>query len=182
MKKWLFGCAMAMMTLSLAYGQQAGSAVRTVSSVDLARYVGKWYEVARFPNRFQMQCLGGVTAEYQKREDGRIDVINRCQKVDRTFEQVTGIARIVDASSNAKLKVRFAPAWLSWLPMVWGDYWVLALAPDYSYALVGEPSREYLWVLSRTPTLPENVYQQVLKQAQEQGFNVTKLLRTSQEK
>lgn len=164
-----------------ANAQSSTQGVQTVSSVSLERYVGKWYEVARYPNKFQTKCIGDVTAEYQKRDDGRIDVINRCRKADRTFEQAIGLARIVDTATNAKLKVRFAPAWLSWLPMVWGDYWIIALAPDYSYAVVGEPGREYLWVLSRTPNMSEESYQSALKQAAAQGFDVSKLQRTKQE-
>jgi len=155
--------------------------VQTVSSVNLERYVGKWYEVSRFPNKFQTKCIGDVTAEYQKSDDGRIDVINRCRKANQTFEQATGIARIVDTASSAKLKVRFAPAWLSWLPMVWGDYWIIGLAPDYSYAVVGDPGREYLWILSRTPNLPEESFQLALRQAAEQGFDVKKLVKTKQQ-
>jgi len=169
------------MVTAQASAQQEVTTVVTVASVSLERYVGKWYEVSRFPNRFQTQCTGDVTAEYQNRDDGRIDVINRCRKADRSFEQASGIARIVDTASNAKLKVRFAPAWLSWLPMVWGDYWIIGLAPDYSYAVVGEPGREYLWVLSRTPNMSEESYQAALGLAAAQGFDVKKLQRTKQE-
>jgi apolipoprotein D and lipocalin family protein len=156
------------------------SAVKTVESVNLDRYVGKWHEIAKFPNRFQKNCAGNVSAEYHKLEDGRISVINRCMKLDGIDQQVAGVAKVVEASGNAKLKVRFAPAWLSWLPMVWGDYWVIALAPDYSYVVVGEPKREYLWVLSRTPTMLEEKYREAVKQAEKQGFDVKKLERTKQ--
>ena len=156
------------------------SAVKTVESVNLDRYVGKWHEIAKFPNRFQKNCAGNVSAEYHKLEDGRISVINRCMKLDGIDQQVAGVAKVVEASGNAKLKVRFAPAWLSWLPMVWGDYWVIALAPDYSYVVVAEPKREYLWVLSRTPTMLEEKYREAVKQAEKQGFDVKKLERTKQ--
>lgn len=176
----MFGLIVTVMAMQ-AYAQQPKPEVRTVVSVSLDRYIGKWYEVARFPNRFQTQCTGDVTAEYQKRGDGRIDVTNRCRKADRAFKEAIGVARIVDTGSNTKLKVRFAPAWLSWVPMVWGDYWIIGLAQDYSYAVVGEPGREYLWILSRTPNMSGESYQAALKQAAEQGFDVTKLQRTKQE-
>ena len=160
--------------------QQTMPEVDTVASVNIERYAGKWFEIARFPNRFQTVCAGNVTAEYQLRTDGGIDVINRCQKMDRTFEQAIGFGRVVDTVSNAKLKVRFAPDWLSWVPAVWGNYWVLALAPDYSWALVGDPKRQYLWVLARTPALQQAQYQKVLEHAAKQGFDVSRLVETQQ--
>ncbi len=175
---WL--CLITMMMANMALAQQPKHDLTTVKSVNLDRYVGKWYEVARFPNRFQTKCSGDVTAEYQKRNDGRIDVVNRCRKADGTFAQAVGIARIVDAGGNAKLKVRFAPAWLGWLPMLWGDYWIIGLAQDYSYAVVGEPGREYLWVLSRLPNMSEENYKTAVALAAEQGFDVKKLVRTAQ--
>ncbi len=177
MKKYVVIGAMLMGSIASAQP----SAVKTVESVNLDRYVGKWHEVAKFPNRFQKNCAGNVTAEYHKLEDGRISVTNRCMKLDGINQQAAGVAKVVEGSGNAKLKVRFAPAWLSWLPMVWGDYWIIALAQDYSYVVVGEPKREYLWVLSRTPTLSEEKYLEAVKQAEKQGFDVKKLERTKQE-
>src|SRR5512147_2865180 len=93
-------------------GQLLG-AVRTVDRVDLDRYLGEWVEIARFPNRFQRTCAGDVRATYVRRADGRIDVINRCRTTDRSVIEARGVARVVDARTSAKLKVRFAPAFLS---------------------------------------------------------------------
>ena len=169
-----------MVVMSFLAGPVLGQTVQTVPQVDLQRYVGIWYEIARLPNKFQAQCAGDVTAEYVQRTDGAIDVINRCQKADGSIDQAIGKAKVVDARSNAKLKVRFAPAWLSWLPMVWGDYWVLDLASDYSLAAVGEPGRDYLWVLSRTPAVPEANYQALLGRLQAQGFDTARLVKTRQ--
>jgi len=154
---------------------------RTVPQVDLDRYVGTWYEIARLPNRFQSQCVGNVTAQYAKREDGRIDLINRCKNESGNWDVAQGEARIVDKGTNAKLEVRFAPAWLSWLPMVWGDYWILDLAPDYSYAAVGDPARENLWILSRTPQLSDKVYQALTAHLATQGYDVNQLSKTRQD-
>lgn len=164
----------------IGHGQTASTAVRTVGKVDLARYVGEWFEIARFPNRFQRNCAGDVRANYATRADGRIDVINQCRRADGSLTEARGVARVVDPRTSAKLKVRFAPALLSFLPFVWGDYWILGLAEDYSWAVVGSPSREYLWVLSRTPVLDSNRYALALAAASGNGFDVTRLTRTSQ--
>jgi apolipoprotein D and lipocalin family protein len=153
--------------------------VRAVTSVDLDRYVGEWFEIARFPNRFQRQCTGEVRASYARRPDGRIDVVNRCRTADGQTE-ARGIARIVDERTVAKLKVRFAPAWLSFLPAVWGDYWIIGLAPDYSWAVVGDPGREYLWILARSPRLDEQATAAARAAARDSGFDVERLVPTAQ--
>lgn len=165
----------------LLTGVSSAQEVKAVDSIDLDRYAGQWYEIARFPNKFQADCAANVTATYARREDGRIDVINRCRGADNTIQEATGVARIPDPQNRAKLEVRFAPEWLSWLPMVWSDYWVLDLAPDYSFAAVGEPERDYLWILSRTPTLPEEAYQDIVNRLTEQGFDTSRLRKTKHE-
>ena len=168
------------LALSVASGVHADQAapVRTVDSVDLDRYLGDWFEVARFPNRFQKQCTGDVRARYSRRPDGRLDVVNRCRTADGVTE-APGVARVVDTTTRARLKVRFAPAFLSWLPMVWGDYWILGLAADYSWAVVGSPDRAYLWILSRTATLDDRQYGLALQAAERNGFAIDRLVRTS---
>jgi apolipoprotein D and lipocalin family protein len=148
--------------------------VRTVERVDLKRYAGDWYEVARLPNRFQRRCVGDVRARYVIRADGRLDVLNQCRTADGTID-ATGVARVVDTNTFAKLKVRFAPAALSFLPFVWGDYWILALASDYSWAVVGSPDRRYLWILSRTPLLPATVFAEAVAAARANGFDTERL-------
>jgi len=154
--------------------------VRPVPSVDLSRYAGEWFEIARFPNRFQVQCAGEVRAEYRPRDDGRIDVVNSCRTADGKDTVARGIARVVDTKSSATLKVRFAPALLSFLPFVWGDYWIIGLADDYRWAVVGSPDRNYLWVLSRTPSMPEPVYDAAIATARASGFDTSRLQRTRQ--
>jgi apolipoprotein D and lipocalin family protein len=150
-----------------------------VPSVDLERYAGKWYEIARLPNRFQTQCAGNVTATYTLREDGRITVVNECAKEDGTTSRAEGIARRAsEEESNSKLQVRFAPRILSFLPWVWGDYWIIELAPDYSYAMVGEPGRDYLWILAREPRMEGARIQELQRKAQEQGFETARMIRT----
>src|SRR5512142_3343677 len=159
-------------------GQPPG-AVRTVDRVDLDRYLGDWYEIARYPNRFQRTCAGDVKATYAKRADGRIDVVNRCRTSDGVIE-ARGVARVVDLGTSAKLKVRFAPAWLSWLPMVWGDYWIIGLAPDYSWAVVGDPDRNYLWILARKPQLNDESVAAARTAARDNGFDIGRLVPTPQ--
>lgn len=155
--------------------------LRVVPSVDLSRYAGLWYEVARLPNRFEKKCVSDVTAEYTPRADGRIGVVNRCRKADGRLTAAEGVARPADKKgANSRLKVRFAPAFLSFLPFVWGDYQIIELAPDYSHAVVGDPSRKYLWILSRTPRLDEATYRRLNEAAAAQGFDVSRMIRTRQ--
>lgn len=164
---------------AVAAGADARSAVRPIADLDLERYQGTWYEIARLPNRFQEQCAGTVTATYSLRDDGRVDVINRCRLEDGSWDEARGVARRADPSGPAsRLEVRFAPAWLSFLPAVWGDYWVLELDPGYRWALIGEPGRRYLWVLSRTPEMDSKTLADVLKTAERQGYDLEPLIRT----
>ena len=158
------------------------SPVTPVDDVDLERYSGVWYEIARLPNKFQRECDGNTTAEYTLRDDGKIRVINRCRKTDGSYIEAEGIARREDADgSNARLKVRFAPSWLGWLPFVWGTYWVIDLAPDYSYAVVGEPSRKYLWILSRSTEIDESVRGEISDRLEAMGYETEKLIFTRHE-
>lgn len=129
----------------------AGGAVTPVAAVDLERYLGLWHEIAKIPNRFQDDCARGTAAEYTRREDGRIDVRNRCVKADGSVNQADGVAEVVEGSGNARLRVSFV-SFLGWRPF-WGDYWILGLDPEYRWAAVGTPSRKYGWILARSPEL-----------------------------
>jgi apolipoprotein D and lipocalin family protein len=153
----------------------------TAPSVDLQRYAGRWFEVARVPNRFQRDCAGDVVVFYTVRDDGRLDVDNRCRKADGTTARATGVARRANSEgSNSKLGVRFAPAWLSFIPAVWGDYWIVGLDPDYRYAVVGSPDREYLWLLSREPSPAQAEVEWMIEIARGEGYDVARLERTAQ--
>lgn len=149
--------------------------LRVVDAVDVTRYMGKWYEVALFPNRFQAQCIADTTATYTLQSNGRIEVRNRCKKADGAIDEAVGEAKFADSESTAKLKVRFAPWYLAWLPQVWGDYWVIELEPSYRYAIVSEPSRQFLWILSRTPKLDDKTVSDIRARLTIAGFDVTKL-------
>lgn len=164
--------------LALASTARALDPPQTVPQVDLGRYVGHWYELARLPNTFQDQCVSDVTATYQVRDDGMIDVTNRCRTPEGELDEAVGVARIEDTQTRAKLKVRFAPAYLSFLPFVWGDYWVLALDPEYRWAVVGTPDRQNLWILARAASLGDGDYASALATARAQGFDVSRVMRT----
>lgn len=166
-------------TPSLMAQAPAPPPVHAVPSVDLARYAGRWHEVARFPNRFQQACARETTADYELLPDSTLRVTNRCRRADGSVLEATGRARLADAKGpTSRLKVRFAPAWLSFLPMVWGDYWILDLTDDYSVALVGDPGRKYLWILARTPEPADSLYQRMVGTAASQGFDVSRLVRS----
>jgi len=148
--------------------------LQTVAQVDLNRYLGIWYEIAAFPQSFQRGCTGS-TATYTLRDDGDIDVINRCRigSLDGKEKKAEGRARVVDRTTNAKLEVSFFRPF-------WGDYWIIDLGPDYEYAVVGHPSRDYLWILSRTSTMDSAVYDGIIARLRAQGYEVERLNRTLQ--
>jgi len=180
MRSLLLSLVLALFAVTAAQSASRPS-LEVVAEVDLARYKGTWYEIARLPNWFQKQCAGEVTATYVLLDNGDIKVVNRCRKEDGQTTEAEGRAKRASATGpNTKLKVRFAPGLLSIFPFVWGDYWIIVLAPDYSYAVVGEPSRKYLWVLSRTPMMDEAVLQSVLDQVREKGYDLSGLIRTRQ--
>ncbi|MGK7297003.1 MAG: lipocalin family protein [Candidatus Wenzhouxiangella sp. M2_3B_020] len=172
-------CALAWTLLPMTAA--ADRPLELVDDVDLVRYQGLWYEIALLPNEFQEQCVGETTAEYTLLENGRIRVVNRCRTAGGEFDQVVGRARRPDPDQPAKLEVRFAPGWLGWLPFVWGDYQVMALDDDYRWAMVGAPSREFLWILAREPNLPEARIEALLDEARSQGFDSDAVERTPQD-
>ena len=150
--------------------QPAGAqpAVVPVPSVELNRYVGGWYEIARIPNRFQRQCTRHTVALYGLRPDGRLSVLNQCIKQSGNVDQATGVAKVVDPVSRAKLKVSFV-SFLGWRPF-WGDYWVIGLDDGYRWAVVGSPDRRYGWVLARSPQLDDASMASIRGLLERQGY------------
>ena len=167
-------------TLSFFAQSSKETVVRTVPSVDLNKYSGVWYEIAKYPNKFQKDCVANTTATYTLKGADKLEVLNRCLEKDGTTKDAKGAGRVEDKQTKAKLKVRFAPGFLSFLSGVWGDYWVIDLAPDYSYSVIGTPDREYFWILSRTPEMKDSVYQDILRRAEQQGFVPGKVVKTPQ--
>ena len=154
--------------------------LKTVTSVDLNRYAGRWYEIARYPNKFQKECIGNTTADYKLLPRARIEVINQCRKSDGSTKAAKGEARIVDKATNSKLEVRFAPSFLSFLPFVWGDYWIIDLGQNYEYSVVGSPDRKYFWILAREALIDERTYNGILERAAAKGFDPAKVVKTRQ--
>ncbi len=150
--------------------------VIAVPALDLQRYLGTWYEIARLPMRHEPANATDVSAGYSLDEEGKVRVQNRC-RVDGKVEESIGQATPVD-SGNAKLEVTFLPEGLRWIPFTKGDYWVLKLDPDYQVALVGTPDRHYLWLLARQPQLDAASRLLFLEEARRQGFDLSKLIDT----
>jgi len=152
-----------------------GAPLEVVDDVRIDRYLGRWYEIASFPQRFQAGCVA-TTATYSLRDDGRIRVENECrdESFDGEVRGVEGVAWVADPQrSRGKLKVQF----------FWpfrGDYWIIELDPEYRFAVVGHPSRDYLWILSRTPTMESAAYEELKERIEAKGYDLSRLSRTAQ--
>jgi apolipoprotein D and lipocalin family protein len=165
----LIGCA----------GMESREPLPTAASVDLSRYTGTWYEIARLPTWFQRHCVGSK-AVYTSRPDGAIAVHNECVTDTGALDQVDGAATVVDLKSNARLTVVFDNFFARLFGSSRdGNYWIIDLDPDYRTSVVGTPDRRYLWILSRTPRLDEPTYQRLIERARELGFPVSDLIRAS---
>ncbi|HEY5998257.1 MAG TPA: lipocalin family protein [bacterium] len=166
-----FACSLPCLLCACASAGPAPAALQVVAKVDLARYAGRWYEIASFPQSFQKGCTDS-RADYRLRGDGTVEVLNSCLR-DGRVDTAKGRAWVVDKATGAKLKVSF----------FWpfrGDYWIIELGGDYEYAVVSAPSMKYLWILSRTPQMDEQRYQEIVGRLRERGFDVAKLNRTPQ--
>lgn len=176
----IFTQAALLLTLAWATSVQADPpALVPLPELTVSRYLGTWYQVAWFPNRFQSQCVSDTTARYSLQPDGTLKVENRCRLADGRTDAAIGVARAVSPIDNdrlrpARLSVSFLPAWLQWLPVGRGDYWVVQLADDGRYAVVSEPSRRYLWVLSRVPILSADDESAIRSRLLSQGFDLTR--------
>jgi len=158
---------------------QTDKSLTTVKYVDLKKYTGTWYEIARIPNSFQDHCIKNSTAKYILEEDGRFKVINSCVDEDNEIDDVEGVARIVDKSSNSKLEVSFV-SFLGIRPF-WGDYWIIGLGKNYEYAVIGSPGRKYGWILSRTKILNEEHLNEVKLILKNNGYDFRKFVMSKQE-
>ena len=151
----------------------------TVDKVDLSKYTGLWYEIAKIPNSFQKHCAGNTTARYSLNDDGTIKVVNSCRETDGTTDSSEGLAKVVDKKTNSKLEVSFVS--IFGIHLFWGDYWIIGLADDYSYAVIGTPDREYGWILSRSRQLPAEKLETAYEILKRNGYNPEDFVSTIQE-
>jgi apolipoprotein D and lipocalin family protein len=165
---------------SAAVWSQSLPPLQSVKSLDVPRYLGRWYEIAKFPNRFQRQCVSDTSADYTLLPEGHLRVLNQCRQADGEWQRAVGLAKQVGDEQSARLEVRFAPAWLSFLPFVWGDYWVVDLDDKYELVAVSEPARAYLCVLSRSPVVDASRYAALLARLTAMGLDVSRLEKTPQ--
>lgn len=165
----------ALLVCSVTSHAQSLPPVQTIASLDVPRYMGTWFELAKFPNVFQRKCVSDTRAVYTLNADNTVQVFNRCRIQDGSTIEALGQAKQMGNATSPVLKVRFAPEWLGWLPLVWGDYWVIDLDESYQLAAVSDAKREYLWVLSRSPKIDQTRYAALLQRLKQQGFEVDKL-------
>jgi apolipoprotein D and lipocalin family protein len=149
-----------------------------IGALDVPRYLGTWYEIAKFPAWFQKKCMADTRADFSLQPGGQVQVINRCRQANGEMKEAAGSARQIGSADSSKLEVRFAPAWLSFIPAVWGDYWVIDLDPAYQLVAVSEPKREYLWILSRSTKVDPDAYAALLARLSNQGFDLQRLDKT----
>lgn len=175
----LVACLSSLVALcGFCFGALAAQPVTSVPALDVSRYAGQWHEIAHLPNSFQKDCAGQITAGYTLRADGTIGVRNAC--TDGNSEQLVadGLARPVEGHPG-QLEVRFAPGWLSWLPLVWADYWVIDLDPDYTWAVVGDPDRKFFWILAREPSMDRQLFEGLKLRATQMGYDLSNLVVTA---
>lgn len=167
-----FAAALSVAALISTQAIAESASVRSVGELDLSRYTGKWYEIAAFPMFFQRHCLADTTAEYAAQENGKLSVTNRC-RTENGFDQAVGQAWVSDPNRTAELRVSFFWPFSS-------DYWVIGLDKDYRWAVVGNPNRKYLWLLSRTSQLSQTEIDQALQVARREGYDLSALKYTPQ--
>ncbi len=151
-----------------------------IPHADVDRYMGEWHEIARLPNHLERNCASDVIATWERRSDSVIRVTYVCRQADGEEERTRGVAHIRDMASHAKLELRFAPLALAWWPFVWDDWWILELAPAYTHMMVGDPSRQTLWIFSRTRDMDDATYQSLVAHAAAQGYDTQHLVKTPQ--
>jgi apolipoprotein D and lipocalin family protein len=168
--KWKYNLSFLLSFVTIIHGQDMKNELQVVNKVDLKKYIGTWYEIAKIPNWFQKNCVRNTTAEYSLRDDGKIKVVNSCVQADGTKKIAEGVAKVVDNISNAKLEVSFVR--ILGIQLFWGDYWIFGLGDNYDFALVGSPDRKYGWILSRTSKLPQEKLNHISDLLKINGYDI----------
>ena len=172
------GVALSLSLSTTAFANTAPQGTpQAIEKLDVERYMGKWYEIGRLPASFQKKCVGDVTAQYSLNADQSVKVVNTCRTKEGALESSEALAKAVN-EGKSKLKVSFLPKGLRWLPFAKGDYWVLRIDDSYNTVLVGGKSTKYLWILSRSPQIDDATYQSYLNTAKQQGYDISKVMRT----
>lgn len=176
---WPGGLAAALLAAASSLLYAATDAARPASRLDLERYAGVWFEIARVPEGARSRCTGDVTVNYAVRKDGRMAVTQRCRTSDGSFETLRGTARRESGdTSGTRLEMNFAPRWLHWLPLGWTEHWVVAIDPGYEIAVASDRDRKQLWLMARSPHVDEERLDALLAGLRAQGFAVDRLVRT----
>ena len=170
--------ALLLLLACLVPDARAANPVVSVPQLDISRYAGQWYEIAHLPTSFQAKCAGDITATYTLRDDAHIGVRNACRTADGGSKVAEGLARPIEGHPG-RLEVRFVPDWLSWVPFVWADYWIIDLDPGYTWAVIGEPDRDYFWILSREPSMDKLLFEQIKTRAIAMGYDLGLLVVTA---
>lgn len=165
----LYSVVLIIFAFTVTIKSQNSTPPETVKSVDLKKYVGVWYEIAKIPNWFQKSCSCCTTAEYILESDGKIKVINSCTQSNGNRKITEGVAKIISGSNNSKLEVSFFS--ILGIRPFWGDYWIIGLDENYSYAVVGSPDRKYGWILSRTAKLSEQKSNEAFEILRKKGYD-----------
>jgi apolipoprotein D and lipocalin family protein len=168
--KWKCILSFLLPFVTIIQGQDMKNELQVVNKVDLKKYIGLWYEIAKIPNSFQKDCIRNTTAEYSLRDDGKIKVVNSCFQGDDSKKVAEGVARVVDNITNAKLEVSFVK--ILGIQLFWGDYWIIGLGDNFDFAVVGSPDRKYGWILSRTPKLPQEKLNLISDLLKIKGYNI----------
>lgn len=165
-----------MFALMLISGSLAATSLpnKPVAAIDLHRYMGQWHEIAHLPLFFQRKCSGPITANSRLATDAEIELHAFCRT--RSGRKTVDMVAVSVQQQPAAFKIRIVPAWLSWLPYAWFEYWVIDIDPDYQWAVVGGPGAKHLWILSRERTMNVALYRRLVDRARDRGYLVDKLI------
>lgn len=154
---------------------ESAQKIRPVSFVDLKRYTGTWYEIARLPNATETNCMR-ITTEYTLKQNGLLSILSRCTKENGYARESQGKVRINNSPSNSMMSTNFVPHWLSWTGIGWEDYWIIDIDKNYQFAVISDPNKDYLWILSRKESIDKTIYEKIIDKLKNQHFDLSHLI------